>query len=125
MAIWRTGSVRLRGNGQLTQPLVETATCGCRARAAPDPTLAEWRSGVPATTTTPSASPRSAATAGRTVPITAAVGRRGGSLSAGTPDAATSTGSYPSGSATRLSVSQAPAIEAAVAAAIPVKRMDR
>ncbi len=54
---------------------------------------AEWRSGVPATTTTPSGRPSSAATSARTVPTTPAVGPSGGSLAAGTPDAATRAGS--------------------------------
>ena len=93
VAIWRMASVFFFGNGQLTQLVVEIATWGCSSRTAPEPTHAECRSGVPATTTTPSGRPRSAATAGRTAPITAAVARSGGSLSTGTPLARTRTGS--------------------------------
>ena len=89
VAIWRTASVFLRGNGQLTQLVVEMATWGWSARTAPEPTQAEWRSGVPAITTTPSGRPRSLATSGSTVAITPAVGRSGGSLDGGTPEAAT------------------------------------
>ena len=75
VAIWRMASVFFFGNGQLTQLVVEMATWGCSSSTAPDPTQAEWRSGVPATTTTPSGSPSSAATAGVTVPTTLAVAR--------------------------------------------------
>ena len=58
------GSVFLPGYGQLTQLVVEMARWAWWARTAPDPAAAEWRSGVPATTTTPGPSPRSSATAG-------------------------------------------------------------
>ncbi len=93
VAIWRTASVFFFGNGQLTQLVVDTATWGCMPRTAPDPTQAECRSGVPATTTTPAGRPRSAATRGRTVPTTVPVARSGGSLPTGTPLARIRTGS--------------------------------
>ena len=96
------------------------------ASTAPDPTHAEWRSGVPATTTTPSGSPRSAATVGPHGPDHAGrrperrelAGRHAGGR-------APAPGRSRAGRRRRLSVSHAPAIEAAVAAAVPVKRMDR
>jgi hypothetical protein len=120
VAIWRMASVFFFGVGQLIQLVVEMATWGWKASTAPEPTQAEWRSGVPATTRTPSGRPRSAATEGSTVPRTEAVADSGGSLSAGTPLARTRTGSYSRTSGRRLSVSQAPAIDAG-----PVKRIER
>ena len=93
VAIWRMASVFFFGNGQLTQLVVEMATWGCIPRTAPDPTQAECRSGVPATTTTSSGRPRSAAREGSTVPTTLPVARSGGSLCPGTPLAPTRTGS--------------------------------
>ena len=50
VAIWRKGSVFFLGNGQLIQLVVEMVTCGWKTATAPEPTQAEWRSGVPATT---------------------------------------------------------------------------
>ena len=79
--------------GQLTQLVVETATCASRSPTAPLPAQAECRSGVPVTTTVSSPIPSVAATSGETVPIVLALGRSGGSFSAGTPEERTRTGS--------------------------------
>ena len=80
---------------------------------------------MPVTTRTPEGSPSAPATSGRTSATTEPVATSGGSLAAGTPEARTSTGSYSRRSRCRLSVSQAPVIDACEAAATPVKRMAR
>ena len=67
-----TTSVRLNGTWQLSQAEVPTYRCASNSSVAPAPTAAAVVSPVPATTRTPSGSPKSAATAGSTVPTTLA-----------------------------------------------------
>ena len=69
--------------------------------------------------------PELGATSGSTGPTTEPVVRSGGSWRRLTPERRTSSGSYSRRSRWRLSVSQAPVIDACDAAAMPVNRIER
>lgn len=85
--------VFLPGTWQLTQDEVLIAMWPSYAAIAPEPSVADSRSGSAVTTGTPAGMPVAAAAESSTVPTTDPVGTNGGSWSVVMPAIATSAGS--------------------------------
>ena len=91
-AIWRSGSVRLKGTSQEIQAVVAIVRCAWYGATAPEARKAVWRSGIPATTGTPAGIPSSSATEARIPPSTDPVGMSSGSRWGSRPARRTSSG---------------------------------